>query len=167
MTMMHHGLKSLVGDMIRSNISINRLNLNDIEINNRDEHGKNLLYYAIETKNINNVKLLIESGIELNVMPHQHAMMHAVYCDYLESVQYLLEKGIDINLQDREGKTALMCAAYYGRVDICCYLLNEGADLFLMDQKYDMAIDFAYRTIAKRTRDILQWRMLYEESLQQ
>ena len=163
MTMpLNHSFSSLVVDMIKSNVTIQALNLKHTNISYKDEKGRNALYFSIETKNISNTKLLIENGIPLMVAPNKHALFHAIYCDDIESVEFLIEKGIDVNIRDNEYKTPLMCAAYYNRVKIFNYLLNHGADIFSMDLKYDMVIDYAYKVDAKQIRDILHWRMMHD-----
>ncbi len=168
MTMpLNRNFSSLVIEMIKNNVILQPLNLQHTDISAKDDKGRNALYHAIETKNSENTKLLIESGIPLMVAPDKHALFHAIYCNDIESIELLIEKGINPNIRDQEYKTPLMCAVYYNRVEICKYLLNNGADLFKMDYKYDMAIDFAYRVDAKQIRDILHWRMMHEESKQQ
>ncbi len=165
MTMpLNRNFASLIMDMIKSDVTIEPLNLQHTDIASKDEKGRNALFFAIETKNSVNTQLLIESGIPLMVAPDKHALFHAVYCNDFEAVKFLVEKGIDVNMRDNEYKTPLMCAVYYNRLEICNYLLNHGADLFKMDMKYDMAIDFAYRVDAKQIRDILNWKMMALES---
>lgn len=165
MTMpLNRDFSSLVMDMIKSNVTIQPLNLQHTNIGAKDQKGRNALYFAIETKNSTNAKVLIESGIPLMVAPNKHALFHAIYCNDFESVKFLIEKGIDVNIRDKEYKTPLMCAVFYNRVEIFKYILNKGADLFKMDLRYDMAIDFAYRSDGNQIRDILHWRMMYEDS---
>lgn len=165
MTMpLNRNFASLVMDMIKSDVTIQPLNLQHTDIAAKDEKGRNALFFSIETKNIENTKLLVDSGVPLMVAQDKHALFHAIYCDDFKSVKFLIEKGIDANIRDREYKTPLMCAAYYSRLEIFNYLLNHGADMFRMDIRYDMAIDFAYKSDAKQIRDILHWRMMHEES---
>lgn len=165
MTMpLNRNFASLVMDMIKSDVTIQPLNLQHTDISAKDEKGRNALFFSIETKNISNTQLLVESGVPLMVSADKHALFHAIYCNDIEAVKFLIECGIDANIRDNEYKTPLMCAVYYNKVEICNYLLNHGADLFKMDLKYDMAIDFAYRVDAKQIRDILNWRMMHAES---
>ena len=124
---------SLVMDMIKNDVTIESLNLQHTNISAKDEKGRNALFFAIETKNSENTKLLIESGIPLMVAPDKHALFHAIFCNDFEAVKLLIELGIDANIRDNEYKTPLMCAVYYNRVEICNYLLNHGADLFKME----------------------------------
>jgi ankyrin repeat protein len=164
MTMpLNYSFSSLITDMIKSNVTIQALNLEHTNIGYKDEKGRNALYFSIETKNISNTKLLIENGIPLMVAPNKHALFHAVYCDDIEGVKLLIEKGIDVNIRDYGYKTPLMCAVYYNRLKIFNFLINHGADIFSMDIKYDMAIDYAHRVDAKQIRDILHWRMMHDE----
>lgn len=164
MTMVTSGYLTLLKNRIGNGESLKQVALSEYIVQSYDEEGKNLLYYAVASGNIDNIKLLIENGSKLMVTSDTHALFYAVYCDNRACIEYLLDSGLDVNMYDAEGKTMLMCAAYYGRSEICSMLIERGADLFVMDQKCDMAIDYAYRSEAALTRDILNWRMIHQHN---
>ena len=134
-----------------------------VNLNYRDEKGRNALYFAIENNHSDNVIFLIQNGTALMVSPKNHALFHAVICDDLESVKLLISKGIDIDIRDDGYKTPMMCAVYHDRERIFKYLVNHGADILKMDVKHNMAIDYAYRCKSNLIQEILQWRMVHEE----
>jgi ankyrin repeat protein len=93
------------------------------------------LLEAIDTRNKDLVKLLIDNGArvnhEANLGLKRTPLQKAVEVDSLEIVTLLLEEGADVNARpaERGGATAFQLAAIRGNCIIAAKLLDHGADL--------------------------------------
>ena len=95
--------------------------------NHENDFGKTPLYYGIEYGGLEVVKLLVESGADVN---HK----------YKKSKDLPLESLIIHGM-----RTPLMHAAQHSNVDVLKYLLKKGADLKEIDEVGDNALDYAIR----------------------
>lgn len=158
------GFSSFVIEMIKDDITIKPIRLKHEDINIRDQSGKNALYYAIESKNRKNIRILIQkNNISLYVTPQKNALFHAIECNNFWCVRYLIEEEkVDVNLKDQEDKTPLMYAVFYGRLKILKYLLRKGANIFQKSQNLNIPIDFALRTDVEKIQNILTEHIRHE-----
>jgi hypothetical protein len=103
------------------------------------------LYYASLTGVIEAVRLLLESGADINAQGwHGSALLAASYRGYDRIVQRLLESGANVNAQGGEygnrsyGKIALVAASAEGHDQIVQRLLESGADINAQGRMYGM-----------------------------
>lgn len=130
-------------DTVKEKLPLERISLNGIDVNMKDEEKKNALYWAIQTKSTHNAKLLISFGSALMVSPSQHAMFHAIEHNHHEVVEHLLNLGLNPNITDDMGYSALIQAVRYNSIASIDLLLRHDADLFYMDRSHNMAEDYA------------------------
>lgn len=96
--------------------------------NHENDFGKTPLYYGIEYGGLEVVKLLVESGADVN---HK----------YKKSKDLPLESLIVHGM-----RTQLMHASQHSDVGVLNYLLKKGADLNEIDEVGDNALDYAIRS---------------------
>jgi len=130
-------------EMVKEKLLLERITLNRVDVNIRDEDSKNALYWAIKKRSTHNANLLITFGSSLKVGKQKHALFHAIECEHHAVVVLLIEKGLDVNLTDDTGKTALMYAIEAEVFETIRYLIQKGADLYLLDDALNMAEDYA------------------------
>ena len=136
-------MQSNLMEMVKDKLLLERITLNNIDVNPRDAEGRNALYWAIKSRSTHNTALLISFGSSLVVYKNTHALFHAIECQHHEIVVLLIEKGLDINMTNNVGKTALMCAIESELFETVRYLMQKGADAYLMDDGLNMAEDYA------------------------
>ena len=89
-----------------------------------------MLFNAIESRDLEEVKKLIETGTDVNES-QENGITPLIYASskgYLEIVQELIKNGAKINARDSEYNTALMMACQNNHSDIVMELLKNGAD---------------------------------------
>ena len=95
-----------------------------------DYYGKTALIYAIEgEKNIDWVKLLLESGADINAQDNYgiSAFTYAVLSDNLDAAKILMKAGADAEPKDIQ--RAFEKAALKGDQDLVQLFVNKGADV--------------------------------------
>lgn len=104
-----------------------------------------LLILAVQKKNMEMVKLLLDYEADVNVHGHKGAtgLIIAVNLDLKDMITLLLSKGADINAQMDDGKTALMWSVLRKNKDMISLLLSHGADESLEDKRGKIAFDYA------------------------
>ena len=95
----------------------------------KDITGKTLLMRAAKGGNEWELKLLLDSGADVNLTDHDGwtALMYAVrYNEGLECVEALLDAGADITVKNKYGSSAIVLASCYnGNPQILTKLLTE------------------------------------------
>jgi ankyrin repeat protein len=100
------------------------------DVNAKDSRGATPLMYAAAFGNARQVKLLLESGAEVNAENAFHATALIWAGGDAVKSRMLIEHGADVNVRTQQGRTALMAAAKRnGNVDLVRLLLQKGADL--------------------------------------
>ena len=151
-------------EMVEHRLFIDNFLLKKSNVNIRDNHGKNALFWAIKNKSPRTIAILLKYNISLIVDNNLHALFHAIASDNLDALVYLVEKqSLNINMQNDIGQTLLMKALERESLMMVRYLVNYGADLYIMDDKYDMAIDYAKRCKNKDVFNLIHYKILYEE----
>lgn len=126
------------GERLREALEVHGLDRDLNEIHFPDAGPHPLIYYAVCTRVIELVQLLLEMGADPNLVfvPGAHVEFpdddrSTALCAAIPDtrmVTLLLDHGADPNLPKRAGLTALMDAAGDGRLDIVELLLASGAD---------------------------------------
>jgi ankyrin repeat protein len=106
-----------------------------------------VLTEAVEYKNLDAVRLLLEAGANPNarVEDHDTPLLRAVGQKEEPIVSLLLEHGADPNLVNDQGKTPLMKAAHYGLPSVAQVLLEAGAEEEIRSDAGATALDLALR----------------------
>ena len=97
------------------------------------EDGTSILMYAIECNKIEIVKLLLESGADVNEpnFAGHTALMIACNKENYNIVKLLVESDANINLANGNGNTALIFASRKQHLEIVKLLVESGADVNL------------------------------------
>ncbi len=143
-------------EMVKEKLLLERITLNGVDVNIRDNEGKNALYWAIEKHSLHNANLLMVFGSSLLVAEGRHALFHAIESKNHEMLVLLIEKGLDVNLTDEMGKTALMHAIEAESFASVKFLISKGADMYLMDDALNMAEDYAKECHCETIQSYLQ-----------
>ncbi|XP_069129669.1 serine/threonine-protein phosphatase 6 regulatory ankyrin repeat subunit B-like isoform X2 [Argopecten irradians] len=84
------------------------------------------LYKAMESGHVDVVKLLINSGCDINKgIINESPLHHACQLGYVDIILELLSSGVDINRRDQYGMTAVWAMATAGNVNILRHLLQH------------------------------------------
>lgn len=103
-----------------------------VNINARDFAGRTALILAIVGKNYEIVKLLIEHGADVNIIPSSgtNTLHLAVYHNApMDILQMLMDAGVDKNKKDKDGLTALHIAVKKNFSHIIEFLIESGVDM--------------------------------------
>ena len=114
------------------------------DVDTRDQRGSTLLMHAAAIGSPEAVKLLLESGAEVNAKNELEATALILGAGNPEKARMLVEKGADVNAHSKLGRTPLMIAA---GCDGCSatvkLLLDKGADPNAKDKQGDTALTAA------------------------
>lgn len=114
-------------------------------INFKDEHGRTLLMKAVQLKNFETVKSLLEKKAEPNITTdlYETAIFSACRHDLVDVVRLLVQFRSEINIQNKFGYSPLMEAVYFGNTKTIKLLLELNADPELKDKSGYTAFDKA------------------------
>jgi len=103
------------------------------------------LIEAAKNSDIENVRLLLESGTEVNIQDRVGwtALMWASRNGNTDIVRLLLEHGVEVNIQDNYSWTALISASMYGHTEIIRLLLEHGVNVNIHNNKGNTALILA------------------------
>ena len=110
-----------------------------------DATGTPVLSLAVRERHGDMVKLLLESGADVNATSQDRnytALMDAAQIGEVKIAQLLLENVADPNTQSKDGQTALILAVGRQDVDVIASLLQKGADFNLKDSMGMSALDY-------------------------
>src|SRR5215467_13764593 len=100
------------------------------DVNAKDSRGATPLMYAAAFGNAKQMKLLLESGADVNAQNTFHATALIWAGGDAVKSRMLIEHGADINVRTQQGRTALMAAAKRnGNADLVRVLIEKGADV--------------------------------------
>ena len=107
-----------------------------------------LLVKASKTGNIDQVRLLLDLGVDVNAINDQHksSLYYASEKGHLEIVILLLQHGADSNASDYQSKTPLHKAAQNGNLEIAELLLKNKADVNSKDANGDTPLHYASKS---------------------
>lgn len=110
------------------------------------KNGLTALHVAVETGNIEIVKMLLNAGAKVNAKSKsKQTPLSMIDGDATpELVRLLVERGADVNAQNDEGETPLMKATKEDRLEIVEVLLEAGADVHLKDKEDETVLDHTF-----------------------
>jgi len=151
-------------DMVQERLMIEAFLLADVEINIRDNEGRNALYWAIRTSHKHNIDLLLKHGISLMVKPNHHALFHTIESNNLGTFALLLKVCKEINMLNNKGQTLLMTAIQQENSVMVQYLINHGIRLDTRDIYGFTALDYTKKSKNRMVFDLVYYATLSQES---
>lgn len=131
----------------------------------RDNHYKNALYWSIKYRHRHNTDLLLKYQISLMVSHDLHALFHTIKHNDIDTFVTLLKlETTDINMQNNKNETLLMEAIKAESVPMVRYLINHGANLYLSDNQNRTALDLAKACTNHHIFELVHYHILYESS---
>ena len=117
----------------------------EIDVNETNNVGNTLLFYAVGEENLDFVNVLVEHGADVNVNGYNGdtPLICAIKNGDLNIANVLIEHGADINAKNDFGNTSLMYASDYGYLEVIKYLVDHGADLYAINYSDDNALMIA------------------------
>ncbi|MBO4745704.1 MAG: ankyrin repeat domain-containing protein [Alphaproteobacteria bacterium] len=115
-------------------------------------HGYTPLMYAVSTRGLDVIKMLVVNGATLVQRNEYGQTPMLVACqnnNKSRTIEYLLEVGADINATDNEGRNCLITAILNENYDIVDTLVEYGIDINRPDNNGETAATYApeyYRT---------------------
>ena len=102
-----------------------------IPITARDNSGRTALIAALAGNKVENVRLLVDAGANVNIKLSENnlstpLMLACLNCD-TEIIKILVDASASINATDKFGYTALMIAIELNKIDVIELLLENGA----------------------------------------
>src|ERR1035437_10604970 len=114
------------------------------DVNTRDQRGSTLLMHAAAFGSSEAVKLLLESGAQVNAKNGLEATALILGAGNAEKARMLVENGADVNAHSKLGRTPLMVAASCGGCSATVkLLLDKGADPKAADKQGNTALNEA------------------------
>lgn len=95
------------------------------------------LIKVVKSGNINNTKVLISKGSDVNARNKDGytVLAMASWYGHKEIVELLIENGADVNARSKNDVTALMAASLSGQKEIVELLIENGADVNARDSE--------------------------------
>mgnify|MGYP005991687347 CR=1 FL=1 len=119
-----------------------------VEVNKFDTNGKTALIKAVSSKKIEEVKILLKKGADINLQEKNDLkgspLMYAASTGDIVLCQLLIENDANINQLDINKDHALNWATFYGHIDVMKLLIQKGTDLSIKS-KHGTAVDVALR----------------------
>lgn len=103
------------------------------------------LILAVQHRNIDAIKILIENGADVNIKRSVGFGSSPIHCAVsdITCLQILVESGADVNLKDYNDETPLMRAAMFGYENSTKFLIKNGADINAKDKSGETALHHA------------------------
>lgn len=97
---------------------------------------KEQYFKSVKNGNIEEVKLLLDQGIDINSKDSQGrtALMLAAYANNAEMAELLINRGADVNLQDHMKNSPFLYAGAEGYLEILKLTIKAGADPSILNR---------------------------------
>ncbi|MBV1930197.1 MAG: ankyrin repeat domain-containing protein [Porticoccaceae bacterium] len=130
-----HGLNRLLVRLTRQSPSLNQ----------QDGEGRTALRLAVEGKQLESVKILLNAKADFSVSDYVNntPLAYAAILGYTEIVNQLLSRSKNFNEQNLSGNTPLMLAARKGNGAVTQILVDSGADVAHRNKRGDTALMLA------------------------
>jgi len=138
-----------------------------------NNYNNDNLYFYIRTKNIEEIKELIEkTDVDINskTMEGNTPLITSVNKDFLEGVKELIKAGAILDLTNNLNRTALWYTSYYSNIQIMNELIKAGANWNIKDNVNDEdffdVLNYKYRKeiIDKYPEQYKQYKLKKEAS---
>ncbi|MBU0925646.1 ankyrin repeat domain-containing protein [bacterium] len=157
-----HLFKNIFISLINENkwdTLIEIFSLGIVDINIKDDRGRNSLFWAIHKNKIDVIKKLISFNINTKeVSPNLSAMNYAVYQDNVKVIKCLKNCGLEINEIDDINSTPLIYAVLYNKLNSINYLVENGADInhedFLGNSAFSLAHNLKIKFLIEKFEKI-------------
>ena len=128
----------LLKELLAENIDIEKIQKyidKGVNLNNKDERGRTILYPLVAKKKLNAIKILIKNGIDLHSEDkfRKTVLDEAVERSDGVMVRFLLDNGFDVNRKNSTDRTILQDVALDGKYEIFQILMNHRADFNIKD----------------------------------
>jgi len=145
-----------VGDLPQ----VERLLQQGIKVDERDNGGKTPLHYAVQSKNVKLVRLLIERGADVNAKVSGNVTPLMLSVDMAfgdpEIALELLKAGADVTIQDTGGDSALLIATTESSNEVMEAMLRKGANPNAQQRSGGTALHYAaMNAMADRVKILL------------
>ena len=128
---------------------IRKLLQEPLDVNAIDPFLRSALFHAIEAENLATVRLLIETGADLNMRDRNEVtpLSLALWLGIKEIIDILLERGADVHVKNWGHETTLMWAvrSRYANENTVSLLLGQGVDVNALDMYKDTALHCSVR----------------------
>lgn len=117
-----------LGILVMLFIKSNTINDNMNNLESEEMSDAELLIYSAGTGDLEEVKELLESGMNINIINVSNGMTllhYAINSGHLDIANYLIENGIDTNVIDNYGNTPLMLAVFAGYEEIYEKIIDD------------------------------------------
>ena len=130
-----------------------------VDINIKDDRGRNSLFWAIHKNKTDIIKKLISLNINTKeVSPNLSAMNYAVYQDNVKVIKCLRNCGLNLNEIDDINSTPLIYAVLYNKLNSINYLIENGANLshedFLGNSAFSLVHDLKIKFLIEKFRNL-------------
>jgi ankyrin repeat protein len=130
-----------------------------VDINSKDDRGRNSLFWAIHKNKIDVIKKLISLKINTKeVSPNLSAINYAVYQDNVKVIKCLKNSGISMNEIDDINSTPLIYAVLFNKLNSINYLVENGANLnhedFLGNSALSLAHDLKIKFLIEKFKNL-------------
>ena len=130
-----------------------------VDINIKDDRGRNSLFWAIHKNKTDIIKKLISLNINTKeVSPNLSAMNYAVYQDNVKVIKCLKNCGLNLNEIDDINSTPLIYAVLYNKLNSINYLIENGANLshedFLGNSAFSLVHDLKIKFLIEKFRNL-------------
>jgi len=136
--------KDLFEAVRNGNLTFLRRHISSTNANAREARGVTLLMHAAAFGSAETVRLLLESGADVNAKNDFSATALLWAARDTEKARVLIEHGADVNAQSKQGRTPLMMAVQRdGGSDVVALMLAKGAAINAKDSRGDTALSLA------------------------
>uniref|UniRef100_A0A1B6C1D9 Uncharacterized protein n=1 Tax=Clastoptera arizonana TaxID=38151 RepID=A0A1B6C1D9_9HEMI len=134
----------LMVDVINSKVEYNEIKLKEL-LNKKTENGLTPLHLSVKHNKIENMKLLLEKGAEVNSTCHSgHTPLHiAIKKLNTEAVALLLDFGADTNISTQDEKTSLILAIENDCLDIFNLIIKKDSNIHSMNKVKETPLYYA------------------------
>jgi ankyrin repeat protein len=119
-------------------------------LNSEDIRLMTPLLIACNDNSVEIVKILLESGADINRKHRENGRTALIYASangYVDLIRILITKsGILLNAKDRDGKTALMHSVFNARKEAVSLLIEAGANVNSRSNSEDSALSLAVKS---------------------
>ncbi len=127
-------------------LHFNKTNIGISLIDIKDKNNNIPIHYAIQSKNIDAVKMLLEYDSDVNERDNNglNSLHLAIINRSYEMTELILEKNININSRTNTGETALHIACNFQLIDITKLLIKAGINVNIQDYDHEFtALDYS------------------------